>query len=51
MSSTNTTPGTSPELRESWAYWLGTECDEIIMDVLADEFPGSSVVPGALRTS
>jgi diamine N-acetyltransferase len=32
-------------LRRS-GYWLGTECDEIIMDALAAEFPGPSVVPG-----
>ncbi len=25
-------------------YWLGTECDEIIMDALRDEFPGPSAV-------
>jgi RimJ/RimL family protein N-acetyltransferase len=25
-------------------YWLGAECDEIIMDVLRDEFPGPSAV-------
>lgn len=25
-------------------YWLGAECDEIIMDALRDEFPGQSAV-------
>ncbi|MGH3814374.1 MAG: GNAT family N-acetyltransferase [Pseudonocardiaceae bacterium] len=30
-------------LRHS-GYWLGTECDEIIMDILRDEFPGPSAV-------
>jgi diamine N-acetyltransferase len=25
-------------------YWLGAECDEIIMDALRDEFPGPSTV-------
>lgn len=37
-------------LRRS-GYWLGAECDEIIMDALAEEFPGPSVVSGALRTT
>ncbi|MGH3851964.1 MAG: GNAT family N-acetyltransferase [Pseudonocardiaceae bacterium] len=30
-------------LRRS-GYWLGAECDEIIMDALRDEFPGPSAV-------
>ncbi|MGH3982740.1 MAG: hypothetical protein ACRDST_08670 [Pseudonocardiaceae bacterium] len=31
-------------------YWLGAECDEIIMDALAGKFPGPSAVPGSPRT-
>ena len=30
-------------LRRS-GYWLGAECDEIVMDAVSDEFPGPSVV-------
>jgi hypothetical protein len=30
---------------------LGAECDEIIMDALAKEFPGPSVVSGSSRTT
>lgn len=37
-------------LRRS-GYWLGAECDELIMDALADEFPGPSTVPGSSRRS
>ena len=37
-------------LRRS-GYWLGAECDELIMDTLANEFPGPSVVSGLSRTS
>ncbi|MFE9722229.1 GNAT family N-acetyltransferase [Streptomyces sp. NPDC005794] len=32
-------------LREA-GYWLGKTCDEIIMDSLASDFAGQSVVPG-----
>jgi diamine N-acetyltransferase len=28
-------------------YWLGAECDEIMMDAVSDEFPGPSVLGGA----
>lgn len=33
-------------LRQS-GYWLGQVCDEVVMDALAGEFPGPSVVPAA----
>lgn len=32
-------------------YWLGAECDEIVMDAVADEFPGPSVVLELTRMS
>ncbi len=35
-------------LRRS-GYWLGAECDEIIMDTLPDDFPGPSVVSVSAR--
>jgi len=35
-------------LRRS-GYWLGAECDEIIMDAVVDEFPGPSAVRDAIR--
>jgi len=37
-------------LRRS-GYWLGAECDEIIMDTLPDDFPGPSVVSVPTRNS
>lgn len=37
-------------LRRS-GYWLGAECDEIIMDAVVNEFPGPSVVSGSMCTS
>jgi len=35
-------------LRRS-GYWLGAVCDEIIMDALAEEFPGPSAVAAAMK--
>ncbi|MGH3797623.1 MAG: GNAT family N-acetyltransferase [Pseudonocardiaceae bacterium] len=35
-------------LRRS-GYWLGAECDEIIMDAVSDEFPGPSVACGLVE--
>ncbi|MGH3908252.1 MAG: GNAT family N-acetyltransferase [Pseudonocardiaceae bacterium] len=35
-------------LRRS-GYWLGAECDEIIMDTVSDEFPGPSVARGLVE--
>lgn len=33
----------------SAGYWLGTECDEILMDVIPEDFPGPSAVRGLIE--
>ncbi|MGH3978676.1 MAG: GNAT family N-acetyltransferase [Pseudonocardiaceae bacterium] len=30
-------------------YWLGTECDEILMDAIPEDFPGPSTVRGLIE--
>ncbi len=38
---------TDSNLSDGWdapGYWLGTKCDEIVIDALRDEFPGPSLV-------